>query len=43
MIVITIENLKKIPNGSVDLIFADPPYNLQLKKELYRPVTLTNQ
>ena len=29
--------LKKIPTGSVDLIFADPPYNLQLKKDLYRP------
>jgi DNA modification methylase len=32
-----IEELKKIPDNSVDLIFADPPYNMQLKKELYRP------
>ncbi len=29
--------LKSLPNKSVDLIFADPPYNLQLKKELKRP------
>lgn len=26
-----------LPENSVDLIFADPPYNLQLSKELYRP------
>jgi DNA modification methylase len=32
-----LEELKKIPNQSIDLIFADPPYNMQLKKELYRP------
>ena len=29
--------LKRVPDKSVDLIFADPPYNLQLKNELYRP------
>ena len=29
--------LKEIPDNSVDLIFADPPYNLQLKNELWRP------
>lgn len=29
--------LKKLPDNSVDLIFADPPYNLQLNGELYRP------
>ena len=29
--------MKKIPSKSVDLIFADPPYNLQLKDTLYRP------
>ncbi len=29
--------LNKLPEKSVDLIFADPPYNLQLKNELYRP------
>lgn len=33
----SIELLKKIPDNSVDLIFADPPYNLQLNGELYRP------
>jgi site-specific DNA-methyltransferase (adenine-specific)/modification methylase len=32
-----IEILDKLPPKSVDLIFADPPYNLQLKNELYRP------
>ncbi|TAD99262.1 MAG: site-specific DNA-methyltransferase [Bacteroidetes bacterium] len=32
-----VESLKKMPDKSVDLIFADPPYNLQLKAELYRP------
>ena len=29
--------LKKIPDQSVDLIFADPPYNLQIKDNLKRP------
>ena len=29
--------LKKLPAKSVDLIFADPPYNLQLQQELFRP------
>tara|TARA_Y100000590_G_C15615376_1_gene975515 strand:- start:236 stop:1303 length:1068 start_codon:yes stop_codon:yes gene_type:complete len=33
----SLEILKKIPDKSVDLIFADPPYNLQLKDTLYRP------
>lgn len=32
-----IELMKNIPDNSVDLIFADPPYNLQLNNELYRP------
>lgn len=32
-----IENLKKIPDNSIDLIFADPPYNLQLNGDLWRP------
>lgn len=32
-----IEVLKEIPENSVDLIFADPPYNLQLQGDLYRP------
>ena len=26
-----------LPEASVDLVFADPPYNLQLKNELRRP------
>jgi modification methylase len=29
--------LKALPEKSVDLIFADPPYNLQLRHDLYRP------
>ena len=29
--------LKSLPDRSVDLIFADPPYNLQLQNELVRP------
>ncbi len=32
-----LEVLKSIPEASVDLIFADPPYNLQLEGELKRP------
>ena len=32
-----IKELKKFPSDSVDLIFADPPYNMQLKNALYRP------
>lgn len=31
------EVLDTLPEGSVDLIFADPPYNLQLRQELRRP------
>ena len=33
----SIKEMKKIKDQSVDLIFADPPYNLQLKDTLYRP------
>ena len=29
--------MNALPEASVDLIFADPPYNLQLKGELHRP------
>jgi modification methylase len=29
--------LTTLPAGSVDLVFADPPYNLQLTGDLYRP------
>ena len=33
-----VETLKKMDASSVDLIFADPPYNLQLSETpLYRP------
>lgn len=32
-----IELLSTLPDKSVDLIFADPPYNLQLRGELWRP------
>jgi DNA modification methylase len=32
-----IELLRSLPENSVDLIFADPPYNLQLRNDLYRP------
>jgi modification methylase len=29
--------MEKLPAASVDLIFADPPYNLQLEQKLHRP------
>ncbi|MEC8292569.1 MAG: site-specific DNA-methyltransferase [Pseudomonadota bacterium] len=32
-----IEMMNSLPEASVDLIFADPPYNLQLKGDLHRP------
>lgn len=32
-----IEVLQTLPDGCVDLIFADPPYNLQLQNDLLRP------
>lgn len=32
-----VETLNALPEKSVDLIFADPPYNLQLQNDLYRP------
>ncbi|QFU09968.1 Modification methylase DpnIIB [Rhodobacteraceae bacterium THAF1] len=32
-----IDLMNALPEASVDLIFADPPYNLQLKGELHRP------
>lgn len=31
------EKIKELPDGSIDLIFVDPPYNLQLRNELWRP------
>jgi len=33
----SIEVLRNIPDETFDLVFADPPYNLQLDKELQRP------
>ena len=32
-----VAGMKSLPEGSVDLVFADPPYNLQLGGELTRP------
>jgi modification methylase len=32
-----VAELKKLPASSVDLVFADPPYNLQLARDLKRP------
>ena len=32
-----VEVLDALPEKSIDLIFADPPYNLQLQGELWRP------
>ncbi|MDR2494375.1 MAG: site-specific DNA-methyltransferase [Spirochaetaceae bacterium] len=32
-----IDVLKRFPEKAVDVIFADPPYNMQLKNPLYRP------
>jgi len=33
----TIKHLKDTPDQSIDMIFADPPYNLQLGGDLHRP------
>jgi modification methylase len=32
-----VEIMSALPEGAVDMIFADPPYNLQLRNELHRP------
>jgi modification methylase len=32
-----IEALARLPEASIDLVFADPPYNLQLNSALFRP------
>ena len=32
-----VAELSKLPAGSVDMVFADPPYNLQLQSDLKRP------
>lgn len=33
----SIERMKQLPDNSVDVIFADPPYNMQLGGDLHRP------
>ena len=33
----SLKELKKIPDETFDVIFADPPYNLQLQNNLVRP------
>ena len=32
-----IKSMRSLPDNSIDVIFADPPYNLQLKNDLSRP------
>ena len=32
-----LKELKKIPDNSFDLVFADPPYNMQIGEKLKRP------
>ena len=32
-----VELMQRLPEASVDMVFADPPYNLQLGGELFRP------
>ena len=32
-----VEIMQSLPEASIDLIFADPPYNLQLENDLWRP------
>ncbi len=32
-----VEMMRMLPSGSIDCVFADPPYNLQLRGELRRP------
>jgi len=32
-----IKSMEAMPEGSIDMIFADPPYNLQLEGALHRP------
>jgi len=33
----SLEILPQLPENSIDVVFADPPYNLQLKQDLWRP------
>jgi modification methylase len=32
-----VQIMNQLPAGSIDLIFADPPYNMQIKGDLWRP------
>jgi len=32
-----VDEMNALPEGSVDMVFADPPYNLQLEGDLHRP------
>ncbi|HEY7945418.1 MAG TPA: DNA methyltransferase, partial [Casimicrobiaceae bacterium] len=32
-----VQGMRALPDGIADLVFADPPYNLQLRNELRRP------
>ena len=32
-----VDILNEMPPASVDMVFADPPYNLQLRRPLHRP------
>ncbi|MGB2965096.1 MAG: DNA methyltransferase [Anaerolineales bacterium] len=32
-----VQEMKSLPENSIDLIFADPPYNMQIKGNLWRP------
>ncbi len=32
-----VREMNKLPENSINLIFADPPYNMQIKKNLWRP------
>ena len=32
-----VESMQRLPEASVDMVSADPPYNLQLGGELLRP------
>ena len=32
-----LKELKKIPDKTFDLVFADPPYNMQIGEKLTRP------
>jgi len=38
-----VAHMNALPEASVDLIFADPPYNLQLKGDLHRPGLLDHE